>query len=235
LVHPAAFSRSVRLRQLARAIAEEAGAPDAWRTELAAMLSQIGTVTLTPEIQEKLSKGRALSGPEGKWVEEHPKVGARLLRRIPRLEDVAAIVEAQRNPPGGPALTEPVSRAAETLRLALEFDAARERGMEREAAFRLVSTRQPAFPADLLGALERLEVGEPAEQVRSVRVSELAEGMILEEDLRTYRGAIVASRGMEVTELLRERLRSAPADEIVEPVQIRTLKRRRPRKDPSLG
>lgn len=53
LANPSAFSRAMRLRHYASQMAKNLGVPDAWQIEVAAMLSQVGCVTLPAEVLEK--------------------------------------------------------------------------------------------------------------------------------------------------------------------------------------
>src|SRR6266852_5256657 len=57
LVHPAAFSRASRIHRYVRHMALEMKLPNAWQVEVAAMLSQIGCITLEPEALDRLYVG----------------------------------------------------------------------------------------------------------------------------------------------------------------------------------
>ena len=66
LASPAAFGQGARLKTAVHALAEETGWDDAWEVEVAAMLAQVGAVTLPEETAEKLYAGipgRATSWP----------------------------------------------------------------------------------------------------------------------------------------------------------------------------
>ena len=63
-----------------------------WDLELAAMLSQIGCVTIPQELLQKFRAGRVLSAKEEDIMKRVPQIGYNLLSHIPRLESVAAVV-----------------------------------------------------------------------------------------------------------------------------------------------
>src|ERR1039458_7436990 len=65
---------------------------NSWEFEMAAMLSQIGTVTIPPALIEKSRAGQELTKVEQDILARVPKTGADLLANIPRLESVARIV-----------------------------------------------------------------------------------------------------------------------------------------------
>ena len=93
--NPEIFGRAVHLRNLARAITAKMGMGNTWEIELAAMLCQIGMLALPPEILTKATGGEPLDDEEQRTVESVPAIGAELLERIPRLENVARIVMYQ--------------------------------------------------------------------------------------------------------------------------------------------
>jgi len=98
MVNPAAFSRASRLRRLVGRLAAEMKLPNLWQYELAAMLSQVGCLTLLPETLERLNHGERLSADEQRMFVTHPAVGSKLLSNIPRLQSVAKMVEKQLSP-----------------------------------------------------------------------------------------------------------------------------------------
>ena len=53
LVSPQAFSRAIRIKNYVRHIANKLELPDMWQFEAAAMLSQVGCVTMPPDILSK--------------------------------------------------------------------------------------------------------------------------------------------------------------------------------------
>ena len=95
LISPTAFSQASRVRRYVRHIATRLGLADAWQFEVAAMLSQIGCVSVPPRILDKIHTGRSLSSDEQGIFSAHPAVGARLLANIPRLETIAQMIEGQ--------------------------------------------------------------------------------------------------------------------------------------------
>ena len=87
LANPLAFARAARIRQIVLEMVEAVHPKDAWRIEIAAMLSQIGSVVLAPEAVSKLNVGSPLSAEEQLQVNDLPGHAENLL--------------AQNPPPGG--------------------------------------------------------------------------------------------------------------------------------------
>jgi response regulator RpfG family c-di-GMP phosphodiesterase len=95
LVDPDAFSRSHRMRDDARQIASALAVPFTWELKLAALLCQIGIVSLPPILIPKARSGLKLTGTEEEMLSRVPEVGGDLLANIPRLESVARIVHCR--------------------------------------------------------------------------------------------------------------------------------------------
>ena len=66
-----------------------------WELRLAAMLSQIGCVTLPENVLARHYAGQSVADEAQSLYRSHPRVAGKLLASIPRLEGVAAIVASQ--------------------------------------------------------------------------------------------------------------------------------------------
>ena len=74
LVNPAAFGRAERARHYIHHIVTSMKLPNVWQYEVAAMMSQLGCVTLAPEMIEAVYKGETLSPNEQAQYDAHPSV-----------------------------------------------------------------------------------------------------------------------------------------------------------------
>ena len=79
LVNPIAFGRGGRIKRLATELAAASGLPPGWELEAAALLSQVGYVSLPIELVEKAVGGEPLSADEELLLAEVPKVTQALL------------------------------------------------------------------------------------------------------------------------------------------------------------
>jgi response regulator RpfG family c-di-GMP phosphodiesterase len=95
LTNPAAQQRAKRVERYAQDICDAIGMPMSWELRLAAMLSQIGCVTLPESVLARLYAGQTLDDEAHSVYRAHPRVAGKLLQGIPRLEGVAAIVSSQ--------------------------------------------------------------------------------------------------------------------------------------------
>jgi response regulator RpfG family c-di-GMP phosphodiesterase len=227
LASPAAFGRAMRARELARQVAAELGVSDAWRIELAAMLSHIGCVTLPPETVEKIYHGKPLSPDEVQMAENHPRIGRDLIANIPRLEKIAQDVAYQQKqyngvgPPGDDIAGDKIPLGARILKLVLDFDTLESSGEQRAEAVAHLRARDGWYDPRVLTAFEGLVSAETHERVLSLRVKDLEVGMMTARDVRSDTGVLLLARGQEISEALLERLvHFAESSVIAEPIDV---------------
>ena len=92
LVNPAAFGRALRVRRYMHQVVTRMGLASPWRFEVAAMMSQLGCVTLHPETIDAVYGGRPLPPGEQTRFNAHPGVARDLLSKIPRMEPIAWMI-----------------------------------------------------------------------------------------------------------------------------------------------
>ena len=151
--HPAAFGRASRIRRYVRHLGLALNPENLWQFEAAAMLSQIGYISIPPEILKKQQDKQPLSPEEQRYFLSLPAVGRRLIAMIPRMEPVAKMIGLQRDEYLGPADLPPgeyaVSLGGQILRTALDFDQLVLSGSEPEAALAEMRARGNYDPAAL--------------------------------------------------------------------------------------
>jgi len=227
LANPAAFSRASKIKRYVRHIANWLQLPDVWEFELAALLSQIGCVTLPPDLLHKVYTRATLTSDETKMYSEYPEVSGNLMENIPRLETVAGMIKAQQQPfkrrTDEKNLQEEdrVALGGYLLKVALEFD----RLVAHDAPIRTVLKRLPLHignevPA-VITALENLEIEQDRKIVKSIRVPELDRSMIFDEDVYATDGMLLVSKGQETTFPMIRRLRNfAKGIGVVQPFRV---------------
>ncbi len=216
LVNPSAFGRALRIRRLMHDIITRMALPDPWRFEVAAMMSQLGCVTLHPETIEAVYAGKTLLPGEQARFDAHPGVARDLLSKIPRLESVAWMIAHQNDPApvaGGIASweTPDMRLGANLLQATLAFDDLLRKGLSRNEAVSRLAREHRDFDPRILPALQGLDVGPQKARtlVHTCAIRELIPfGMILEQELRTKAGLLLVAKGQEVTAALILRLKS---------------------------
>ena len=220
ITNPVAFGRASRVKRLASDLATAGGTPGFWQLEAAAMLSQIGFISLPVELVEKIYYGKRLTADERILADGTLQVAQKLLSRIPRLEPVIEILTASRE--GGVAPADGLLKTgALILRLVLDYDAYTAQGNSTGSALRLLRQQMAKYAPAHVHDLERLVgSGEATEQVIEVQVSLLNAGMVFMDDLRTNVGALLVPKGFEVTEAFLQRVRNFGAAILQEKVRV---------------
>ena len=213
VVSPAAFSRAARVRRYVQHVAKTLSLPGAWKYEVAAMLSQLGCITLEPEIIEAMYSGTELSTEEQAQFLNHPLVAQELLKNIPRMESIAWMIAYQNQPlPAEWNVNDREMRemrlGAQLIRAALAFDLQLRKGGSRLDAAHFLTRRFADLDMKIVEAMIELEPEAAGQNTRALPITELTVGMILEQEVRTRTGVLVAAKGQELTAPLLIKLKS---------------------------
>jgi ActR/RegA family two-component response regulator len=212
-VNPEAFGRSLRITRCVRHLAAKFHLPSSWSFEAAAMLSQLGCITLDPELIRAAYVGTPLSLESQARFQAHPNAAGDLLANIPRLEPIVWMISQQlaggvpQKPPQVPELpAEVLVFGAKMLRVAVAFDNLRMKGASNDEAVQQLRYRSNEFGGELIDALVDMKSEESRMELRKVPISSLSVGMILQQDVRNRAGLLVVAKGQEVTHPLLVRL-----------------------------
>ncbi|HEX3603704.1 MAG TPA: HD domain-containing phosphohydrolase, partial [Steroidobacteraceae bacterium] len=220
ITNPVAFGRATRVKRLTAELAASLGKSSFWQLEAAAMLSQIGYISLPTDLVEKLYYGKRLTPDEKVLADGAPLVAQKLLGRIPRLEPVMEILAACRQAkielPDGL-----VKLGAGILSLVLEYDSRIAQGQNAQAAVSTIRGQSGRFDAKMIENLVSL-VGVTADTaaVNEVAVGKLTPGMVFMHDLYTHVGTLLVPKGFEVTETFLERARNFGPGILQEKVRV---------------
>jgi CheY-like chemotaxis protein len=219
IASPKAFGRGGRLRQWTRSICAKLQLKDAWQNEIAAMLSQVGSIMcVTP--------GNATVGElnvEISHLRQQAEASSALIAKIPRLDKIAAMIRGQYPSDPPDELPEDIERGARILRMLIEYDV-------------LIQNRSPALsirylqefntPYDDTAVEAFADVILGPQERRSLTVAELLEGMVLENDVLMGSGEVLLRSGHELTETMIHRMRSFIRNSVGvrEPIVVRVRK-----------
>jgi response regulator RpfG family c-di-GMP phosphodiesterase len=214
LVNPAAFGRALRLRRYIHQAVTRMALESPWRFEVAAMLSQLGCVTLHPETIEAVYAGRPLPPDEQARFDAHPGVAHDLLSKIPRMEPIAWMIAHQNDSvlsTGSAANgeTADMRMGANLLRATMAFDELVRKGVSESEAANRLSQEYRDFDPRILQALVESEAEKDQTELHTCTLDQLSPfGMALAEELRTTTGVLLVAKGQEVTAALILKLRS---------------------------
>jgi CheY-like chemotaxis protein len=219
LVNPAAFGRAERARRYIHHIVTSMKLPNVWQYEVAAMMSQLGCVTLPSETIEAVYSGEKLSPNEQAQYDAHPSVAYDLLSKIPRLEPIARMIEHQNRPFPEASAVDPeladLRLGTGILQLTLAYEKLIHKGTSRNEAVHALSRQNKNFSPEFFRALVELDPNSEEGETRQCRIEELSAGMIIQQEVRTGDGALLVSKGQEVTSPLLIKLKNLRARRVI--------------------
>ena len=225
LTNPVSFGRAIRIKQLVSELATLLAMPERWQVEVAAMLSQLGCITLPAETLENVYYGRPLSEDEERMVAHLPAVAEQLLGRIPRLETVRAILasypKSQRRHESRDSEEDLVHRGAQLLKVSSDFDVLETQGHTRSHALDIMRGRTEQYEPVVLRGLDTIRgSGSAREEIRELSLAALRVGMVLAEDVRMQTGTLLVTRGYEVTARFVERISNFRPGTVKDPLRV---------------
>jgi hypothetical protein len=212
-VCPQAFSCATRIREISCVLASKLGYQNLWEVEIAAMLSQIGCVTIPARVLDRKFSGQSLFEPEEKLFRTHPNVGAKLIQSIPRLENVAESIAQQAVPFSSFAQTGIISNTppviARILKAVLDFDSLVSTGKLPKAALESLKKDAWKYDPQILACLEKEVLAGKGPTIEiDLAVKDVAPGMILAEDVLDKNGLLLIAKGHQLSEVLIYRLQA---------------------------
>ena len=226
LSNPTAFSCGYRIKNIVVELAQLLKLSQVWKYEVAAMMSQIGCITLPSEILNKKHANIELTFEENEMYQRHPKVGASLLADIPRLESVVGMISGQLR--RYDEFTEEISEdeegvtGAQILRVALDYDLLLFQGKIHKEVIKELSAKKGVYNPDILKALNDVKLDDEHVCIISLKVRDISIGMITEEDILAKNGILLAPKGQEITwPVLQGLLNFSKQVGVKEPIRVR--------------
>jgi len=229
IVDPEAFGHAQRLREEVSTVAKWFGIRDAWEFEIAAMLSQIGTVAIPPVVLNRLRTGQTLNETEKQMIARIPEIGANLIAKIPRMEAVEKIVRFQRKNFDGAGYPEErvsggeIPMGARILHVLSDLIVIETNRKTRTEAFSQLKQRLGAYDPAVLEAVAScfdIYLSDQSEP-REIPFSELRVGHIIKSDIVTKDGTLVVTSGAQISPALMKKLHNfSEITGICDPISI---------------
>jgi len=223
ITKPMAFGRALRLRSKIRSAVQFLLWDDQWQIEAAAVLSQLGIVTLPDETLMKLNEGEALDEADLREIAGSIDTSTQMLEDIPRLEPVIEILthvaSGIRASPGF-AATGTAPPGASLLRIVLAWDSLEAQGFTQSQALAKLA-QDGGCDTELLTKLGgMLPLAGTQNAAVETAPRDLVAGMVLAEDLLRKNGVVILPRGFEIDRGLLEHIHTF-VDELKEgPVRV---------------
>lgn len=229
LTNPEVFGRTTRFKNRLGQIAEAMHLTDAWQLESAALLSQIGCVTVPVELVGRYAGGEALSDEELAEFSAQADVGADLLMTIPRMENVAESIRYQGKNfdgtgfPADNVKGEDIPLGARLLKIVIDFDALESSGLAQDQALGRLKQHSAKYDPAILEAFEKIILQGPTLIAAPVQIAKLTDSMVLAEDVMTADNILLIAKGQETTLSARRHLQNYKAKGLIgDSVQVLT-------------
>ena len=217
VLDPESFGIARRMGELSERMGKFLGMESSWILGLAAVLSQIGVVTIPDQVLTKVRRRAILSTVEREMYSRIPEIGSTLIRNIPRLEDVAEIVlYMQKNingtgfPPGAVAGKE-IPLGSRILRVVYDYMNLVAQDGDPKAALNDMYLRTTWYDMDVLRVLDHLLKERPRAiltQPVPRLLEDLRPGDVLATPLEAEDGRIFIQIGTILGETHLERIRN---------------------------
>jgi len=220
VANPLVFGRVERIKRLVRASGRMANLDDLWALDISATCSQLGYVMLSPELAEKVYFLRELTSSEAERVASIPAFVDGLIKKIPRLQKVRAIVDAHWKAGYAGWKQNAVPMGAHFLRLALDFDILEQESEDPLTAIMAIEAQRETYPEQPLGVFSTYVRGRDQGKLRTIAPGQLEAGMVLAQDITTKHGRLLMSRGHVLTEELIVRLRELASGSLPTAIKV---------------
>lgn len=215
MANPAAFGRGTRISHLAEVLAGRLKVDNLWQVEVAAMLSQIGCITLPQDTATRWYGGEDLTPVEQAMVAKLPEMTRSVLGTIPRLEPVLEILRYQDKNfdgtglPGDKVAREDIPIGSRILKLAIRVEDLQSRGATPGMILDDLHAHEKHYDPEILKIYAKLAARQPGnDTVRGVTLRELRTGMIFTENVKSRSGLLLVAKGQTCTVSLLERIQN---------------------------
>jgi response regulator RpfG family c-di-GMP phosphodiesterase len=210
-LHPDTMQQSQRVDAIMRHCENALECPGNWEYRLAARLSLVGLALLPCDEQLKFQQLAPTDPESHRLLEKMASTSARLIARIPRLERVGEILRRQ-TAVDGSAFHEPYDEhspdlGASLLRVAVHWSTMINNGLSPETAVVELQQVVHKLPQQIQLALMDLDTPDGDQQPVELALRDLAEGMVLYDNVLSEDGALLLRSGRRLTLPIIEKLK----------------------------
>ncbi|WP_462325328.1 HD domain-containing phosphohydrolase [Desulfoplanes sp.] len=206
LTSPTIMGRIMRIKRHVSNLAMHLKQTDIWMYETAAMLSQIGCITMDDALLKKIDAGKKLTAEDHKAFNQHVLVAADIVRKIPRMDQVAEIITYQHKSFDGQGYPlddvkgGDIPLGSRILRIAIDFDRYVAQDMSYKAALVKMKEQLHRYDIDIFRSFIQVLQMEEKYSSDSLTLDHIHPGMILLEDIIGLNGTTLLKKGSEITE-----------------------------------
>lgn len=231
IVDPYSASIGQRLRYAVEHFAKSAGVELSWDLQVAALLAEIGVLTIPVRVLLKNQSGQELTGVEQDFLKHVPERGADLLGQIPALNAASRILRLQEKSSQSVAGTVvplengTVGYEAQVLKVVSDLFRQKELGMTHEEAISEMQDRPGRYDSKILEIANECFSGNLPTHIPGstlpMRLKELRTGQMLVCSVETDDGMLLIKEGQVLSARMLHKLRNfAFTRGIKEPIHV---------------
>ena len=231
IVEPYSASLGQRLRYAVDLFGKASSSDLSWSLETAALLAEIGVLTIPVRILLKNQSGQELSGFEQDLLNHVPERGADLLEQVPSFRDAAKILRYQNKNYDGTGFPhdnlagDKIPFGSRVLKVISDLFKLKEGGLDHQEAIAEMRSRRGRYDFEILEiANECFKENIPSQVLGStlpLTLKELRPGQMLVSSVETDDGMLVIKDGQVISARLLHKLRNfAFTSGIKEPIYV---------------
>lgn len=228
MAQPGLFGRAEGVEQIVLLVQNGLELEGQWEYKLSARLGMLGFALLPEQERLHFELGAAPGSELRDAIRTAAAVGRRIIERIPRLGTVGRIIGMCAEVDGNTLMAQPKNEiekaitGATLLRVAIEWDNFMRQGLSARTAVHELTKSLPKLSPGIAELLAELKPDVVTDGGIELDVSELTEGMVLQEDVLTGDGLILLRSGRRLTLPIIEKLRSYRSSAVnLRPVRVR--------------
>jgi CheY-like chemotaxis protein len=207
ITNPLAFNRSKKIKYIVTQLAELLDLPQKWQFNVAALLSQVGFITVPMEVMTSYFNKEELSIHEQEMIDHHPQVSFEMVNHIPRLDKIALMIKHQYISTSDAlfnTLDESVKIGANLLRISNDIEISLSQGHSFTESIHIMKQSPELYNPSIVDCLTKVDLGNAdPNQIKNTPIESIYLGMTLEEDVSTTTGVLLAVKGMLITPMMR--------------------------------
>ncbi len=231
IVNPKAYGRALRIRQLVIQIIKELQIANGWQYEMAAALSQLGWITFSQQMLDKIENKQTFNASEAVIFSNHPFTAGKLIKNIPRLELVTKVIVGQDRSiddlcldPAYPELYA-VDLGSHILKICIDYDQLMLQGLRHDQILTKLQSTHNLYLPEVLNSLSGLHSYHPTaneQQIEEITLKELEVGMLMVEPIMNIFGDMLVTKNTQITASILIKLLGlySNTNTLVEPLKI---------------
>ena len=207
VVNPEIFAHVTQIKKYMLNLAQELDMPLTWSFVPMIQLSQLGCI-MFPDKGLMQTQQVTLSLEQRRMIEQHPFLAADLIKKIPRMKNIARTILYQEKCFNGEGIPkddvkgEQIPFGARMLKIVLDFLRLKKSGSSASQACIQLEKQSQLYDPKILAAFQKSANVFITNTQELVSLTDLTDDMVIQENLTTKTGLLVALKGQKISEPL---------------------------------